>query len=114
MKEVRFVGRALDELREFPADAKHDTGFELDRVQRGLDPRDWKPMPTVGPGVREIRVKTGDGIYRTLYTTVIGEHVYVLHCFTKKTQQTPKAAIDLGKARLRAAREHATEEGAQP
>ena len=63
MKEVRFVGRALDELREFPTNARHDTGFELDRVQRGLDPNDWKPLPTVGPGVREIRVKTAEGIF---------------------------------------------------
>lgn len=69
------MGRALDELREFPADAKHDSGVELQRVQRGLDPSNWKPMPSVGPGVREIRVKTAEGIFRTVYTTVIGEHL---------------------------------------
>ncbi|WP_343602927.1 type II toxin-antitoxin system RelE/ParE family toxin [Mycobacterium sp.] len=66
MKEVRFVGRALDELREFPDQAKHDTGVELYRVQKGLDPKDWKPMNTVGAGVREIRVKTAEGIFRTI------------------------------------------------
>lgn len=115
MKEVRFVGRALDELREFPSDAKHDSGFELERVQRGLDPIDWKPMPSVGPGVREIRVKTADGIFRTMYTTVIGESVYVLHCFTKKAQKTPKSAIDLGKKRLKAAGDDAAQrKGEQP
>jgi phage-related protein len=104
VKEVRFVGRALDELREFPTDAKHDSGVELQRVQAGLDPKDWKPMSTVGKGVREIRVGTAQGIHRTPYTTVIGDCVYVLHCFTKKTQQTPESAINLGKNRLQAAK----------
>ncbi|HEU4359991.1 MAG TPA: type II toxin-antitoxin system RelE/ParE family toxin [Mycobacterium sp.] len=107
MKEVRFVGRALDELREFPDHARHDSGVELYRVQQGMDPTDWKPMSTVGPGVREIRVKTAEGIFRTMYTTVIGECVYVLHCFTKKTQKTPKSAKDLCKKRLEAARRDA-------
>lgn len=104
MKQVRFVGRALDELREFPADAKHGSGVELHRVQAGLDPKDWKPMSTVGKGVREIRVRTAQGTYRTLYTTVIGDCVYVLHCFTKKTQRTPQSAIDLARKRLQVAR----------
>ncbi|WP_084014085.1 type II toxin-antitoxin system RelE/ParE family toxin [Mycolicibacter kumamotonensis] len=97
MKEVRFVGRALDELREFPPEAKHDSGVEL-------------PMPSVGRGVREIRVSTGQGIYRTLYTTVLGDCVYVLHCFTKKSAKTPQSAITLGKQRLQAARSDAEKE----
>lgn len=64
--------------------------------------------------MREIRIKTGEGIFRTLYTTVIDEYLYVLHCFTKKTQQAPKSAIDLGKARLKTAREDAARrKGAQ-
>lgn len=107
MKAVRFVGRALDELREFPDQARHDSGVELYRLQQGLDPKDWKPMNTVSAGVREIRVKTAEGIFRTMYTTVIGEYVYVLHCFTKKTQTTPKSAKDLCKKRLDAARKDA-------
>jgi phage-related protein len=107
VKEVRFVGRALDELREFPDQARHDSGVELYRVQQGLDPKDWKPMNTVATGVREIRVKTAEGIFRTMYTTVIGDRVYVLHCFTKKTQKTPKSTKDLCKKPLEAARKDA-------
>jgi phage-related protein len=109
VKKVRFVGRALDELREFPADAKHDSGVELQRVQQGYDPNDWKPMATVGKGVREIRIRTSEGIYRTMYTTVIGECVYVLHCFTKKTARTPKSTISLSKKRLEIAKNDAAQ-----
>jgi phage-related protein len=110
VKEVRFVGRALGELRKFPPDARHDSGVQLHRVQNGLDPKDWKPMPSVGRGVREIRIRTGLGIYRTLYTTVLGDCVYVLHCFTKKTAKTPQSAITLGKQRLQAAQGDAEKE----
>lgn len=72
---------------------------------------DWKPMNTVGAGVREIRVKTAEGIFRTMHTTVIGDCVYVRHCFTKKTQKTPKSATDLCTKRLAAARKGAAHRG---
>ena len=69
---------------------------------------------SIRPTGSRCRIKTGEGIFRTLYTTVIDEYLYVLHCFTKKTQQTPKSAIDLGKALLKTAREDAARrKGAQ-
>jgi len=54
----------------------------------GEDPKHWKPMNSVGPGVREIRLRDEDGIYRVMYVTKFADRVFVLHCFQKKTQKT--------------------------
>lgn len=101
MKAVSFAGDSLDRLREFPADAKREAGHQLDRVQNGLDPDDWKPMKTVGPGVREIRIREESGAFRVIYVATLPEAIVVLHCFRKTTQQTAKADIDLAARRLR-------------
>ncbi|ERT11180.1 type II toxin-antitoxin system RelE/ParE family toxin [Photorhabdus temperata] len=76
-------------------------GYQLDRVQQGKDPDDWKPMSTVGAGVKEIRVKDADGIYRVMYVAKFEEAVYVLHCFQKKTEQTSLKDIALAKKRFK-------------
>jgi phage-related protein len=93
MKPVKFLGDSLRRLREFPEDARQDTGYQLDKVQRGSQPDDLKPMPSIGKGVEEIRVRDESGIYRTLYTARLADAVYVLHAFQKKTQATPKTDI---------------------
>lgn len=76
-------------------------GLQLDRVQRGLDPDDWKPMPTVGPGVREIRVRDEAGAFRVLYVARFAEAVYVLHCFQKKSGKTSRQDLELGRQRFK-------------
>lgn len=101
MKVVRFVGDSLERLREFPVDAKREAGHQLDRVQNGLDPDDWKPMKSIGPGVREIRIREESGAFRVIYVASMGDAIVVLHCFRKTTQQTAKADIDLAERRLR-------------
>ena len=78
MKPLEFVGSSLDDLREFPAEARRAAGFELDSVQRGLEPSDWKPMNEVSAGVREIRIHVL-GEWRILYVAKFAEAVYVLH-----------------------------------
>lgn len=83
--------------------ARQRSGYQLYLVQTGADPTDWKPMPSVGPGCREIRVRAEGDAYRVIYAASIGDAVYVLHCFEKKTRQTPKAVIDLAKQRYRQA-----------
>lgn len=95
-KEIVWMGTSLDDLRDFPKDARQDAGYQLEQVQLGLDPDDWKPMPDVGSGTREIRVKTEDGVFRVFYVTKFGDEVYVLHSFTKKTQKTEQKDIKLG------------------
>jgi phage-related protein len=101
VKSIKFIGTSLDDLREFPADARQEAGFQLDRVQRGLDPDDWKPMKTIGPGVREIRIREASGAFRIIYVTKIETRVFVLHVFQKKTQATSKRDIDLAAKRLK-------------
>lgn len=88
-----------------PAGIRHDIGLELMRVQFGGEPKDFKPMPSVGAGVYEIRVRDAVGAYRAMYVAKFEAAIYVLHAFQKKTQQTAKADIELGKARYRMIRE---------
>ena len=102
VREVRFVGSSLDDLRALPKPARQDMGRQLDRVQRGLDPNDWKPMSSVGPGVREIRVRDDTNICRSIYVTNLDDAVYVLHVFTKRTRRTPTRDIRLTRSRLKA------------
>lgn len=96
-----FVSGAGDDLRSFPPVVRHRTGYQLYLVQTGADPIDWKPMPSVGRGCREIRIRAEGDAYRSIYVASIGDAVYVLHCFEKKARQTPKADIDVAKQRYR-------------
>ena len=98
-KPLAWLGSSLDDVRAFPKDARRDAGYELGRVQQGLLPTDWKPLPTVGSGVVEIRVHTGVE-HRVFYVAKFDESVYVLHAFEKKSRQTPMPAIALAKQRL--------------
>ena len=100
VKPIEFLGDSLRSLREFPDDAKRDAGYQLDRVQHGLQPEDFKPMPTIGKGVEEIRVRDDTGAYRVIYTARLADAVYVLHAFQKKTQTTSKRDIELAKQRF--------------
>jgi phage-related protein len=101
MKAVIFLGNSREVLRGFPVNARQRAGYQIDRVQRGLEPDDWKPMPTVGRGAREIRIRDEAGAFRVVYVTVRAEGVYVLHCFQKKSQKTSRMDIDLATKRYR-------------
>lgn len=100
-KPVEFRGNALDELRSFPETARRAAGFQIDRLQRGYDPDDWKPMPSVGKGVREMRIRDEMGAFRVIYLTKLEDAVYVLHCFQKKTQKTATGDIELARNRYK-------------
>ncbi len=95
MKRINFFGRSLENIKSFPHEAKREVGYQLDKVQNGLSPNDWKPMKNVGAGVNEIRVKDAGGIYRVIYVAKFEETIYVLHAFQKKTQKTSKADIEI-------------------
>jgi len=101
VKPIAFLGGSLDDLRGFPADARREAGYQLDRVQRGLDPDDWRPMPSIGAGVREIRVREAAGAFRVIYVATFADVVYMLHAFQKKRRQTAKRDVDLAASRLR-------------
>ena len=99
MKRLVWLGASLEDLRSWPTEAQRDTGYQLYKIQSGLDPSDWKPMPSVGSGVQEIRIHC-DNEYRVIYLAKLGEAVYVLHAFEKKTRKTPHAAIEVAHRRL--------------
>jgi phage-related protein len=100
MRPVRFLGDSLKCLRDFPEDARNDAGYQLDKVQRGEQPDDFKPLATVGKGVEEIRITEDSGAYRVIFVARRAEAVYVLHAFQKKSQATPKKDIDTAKRRF--------------
>jgi len=100
-KLVTFHGDSLDRLRNFPEDARREAGHELYQVQKGADPTDWKPMPTVGAGVREIRIRDASGAYRVIYIATFADAIHVLHAFQKKSQKTATRDLDIASARLK-------------
>ena len=88
-------------MREFSPDARNDAGYQLEQVQRGDEPADWKPMPSIGLGVNEIRVRAG-GAFRVIYMAKFAEAIYVLHVFQKKSRKTDRGYIKLSRRRYRA------------
>jgi phage-related protein len=101
-KPIGWMGSSRNDLRAFPAEARGEAGHDLFRVQKGQAPRDWRPMQTVGPGAREIRLRTWSGgrlEHRVVYVAKFPEAVYVLHAFQKRTPAT--ASQDLETARER-------------
>ena len=99
-KPLKFVGSSLDDLRNFPDEARRAAGFELRAVQNGLEPSDWKPMHAVGPGVQEIRIHVL-GEWRVIYVARRNDAVYVLHAFEKKSRKTGRSDLELARRRYR-------------
>jgi len=95
MKKIIFIGQSKNIIKSFPQDAKRTTGYQLDKVQNGKEPSDWKSINTIGTGVREIRIKDAEGIYRVIYISKFKQTIYVLHAFKKKTRKTSKHDIDI-------------------
>ena len=101
MKAVRFVGTAREDLAAFPESARRRAGYELFMVQVGREPADFKPMPRVGSGAYEIRVRDEAGAFRLIYVAKFERTVYVLHAFQKRTRRTPPADLELAARRYR-------------
>jgi len=101
-KEIRWVGSAYEDLLAFPPEARREAGFQLSKVQAGLDPTDWEPFSDIGAGAKEIRIKDAWGAFRVMYLAKFKEAVYVLHCFQKKTQATSKQDKLIAETRYRA------------
>ena len=100
-KPLIWLGRSRRDIRAFPALVRRLAGFQLRRVQQGLEPDDWKSMQAVGPGVREIRVHIA-GTHRVFYLATRADAIYVLHAFEKKTQKTSANDLRTGRERFRA------------
>ncbi len=98
-KALWWLGSSRDDIRAFPVDARRLAGFQLRRVQQGLEPNDWRPMPTIGPGAQEIRIHTARE-HRVIYIARFAEAVYVVHAFEKRTRKTPKRDLNLARQRV--------------
>jgi phage-related protein len=101
-KPVYWVGSSYKDLLAFSDGARRDAGYQLHRVQIGLEPEDWKPFQTVGSGVREIRISETGNAFRVLYVAKFAGRIYVLHVFQKKAQKTPERDISIAKTRYNA------------
>jgi phage-related protein len=100
MKPLNFIGSSLDDLRNFPDEARKAAGFELYSVQCGLEPTDWKPMPSIGRGVKEIRIYVL-GEWRIIYVAKFEDMIYALHSFQKKSKKTNQCDIELARKRYK-------------
>ena len=101
IKKVVFTGDSLARIRTFPMNARQDAGFQIDKIQRGEGPDDWKSLNSFGKGIKEIRIKEARGHYRVVYLASMKTAVYVLHAFQKKTKRTRKTDINLARKRLK-------------
>ena len=103
VRPIVFHPKARDEIRRFPVEVRSRIGRGLFRLQIGetLGMPAARPMPTVGSGVSELRVKGEDGTFRVFYFTATAKGVLVFHAFAKKTQRTPPLEIELAKKRLK-------------
>lgn len=98
-RPIVWLGTSLAVVRALPDRARQAVGYALDRMQNGWEPSNWRPIPSVGPGVREIRVQIGQD-YWVLYVTRFSDAIYVLHAFEKKSQRTSHHDITIARARL--------------
>jgi phage-related protein len=101
VRPAHFVGTARQDLVAFPEAARRRAGYQLFMVQVGREPADFKPLPRVGPGAFEIRVRDDTGAFRVIYVAKFEDAVYVLHAFQKKTRRTSQADIELAAARYK-------------
>ena len=101
MKELFFAGDSKKRLRDFPIGARKKAGFQLQLVQQGDEPEDWKPMTSVGAGVRELRIWDEAGTFRVIYIAKLADRIVVLHAFEKRARATSRKDIELARKRLR-------------
>lgn len=97
LRRIVWMGSSFDDLRQFPEDVRRDAGFQLYRLQSGLEAADWKAMPQLGRGVEEIRLRHFSGAYRVIYLARFAEAIYVLHCFNKRRAGPPNTKTDCQK-----------------
>jgi phage-related protein len=104
MKDLTWLADSRSRVRAFPAGVRDDIGFALYAAQLGERSAKAKPLHGLGSSVMEIAAYDASGTYRAVYTASIGESIYVIHAFQKKSKAgiaTPKPEIDLVRQRLR-------------
>lgn len=107
---IAWEGDSKEVISSFPEEARQNLGFQLRLLQQGQQPTDYRPMNTVGPGVFELRDQDGRAWYRVIYLSRVRDVVHVLHCFEKKSRETPVREINTARQRLRAVKQRMAEE----
>ncbi|OGT54174.1 MAG: hypothetical protein A3F17_06160 [Gammaproteobacteria bacterium RIFCSPHIGHO2_12_FULL_41_15] len=100
MKKIIWLGNSYQDLLGFSKPAKQIAGYNLDKLQRGQEPQDWKPMASIGRGVKELRIHC-ENEYRVIYLAQYCDGIYILHAFVKKSHKTSQRDIDLAKKRFK-------------
>jgi len=100
-RQILWIGSAYDDLLAFPVEARRQAGFQLGKIQAGLDPGDWKSFDVIGAGACEIRLHEASGTFRVIYVAKFEEAVYVLHCFQKKARATSLRDRHIAETRYR-------------
>ena len=100
---IQILRQCQKEVGDFPEEIKEDLADALARLDEGLSlsmPLS-RPMPSIGRGVHELRLKDRTGIYRVFYVVARQGDVWLVHAFKKKAQQTPQQNIELAKKRIK-------------
>ena len=101
---VAWEGDSKKVLSSFPATAKLNLGFQLRLLQQGQQPMDYRAMNSVGAGVFELRDQDERAWYRVIYLSRVRDVIHVLHCFEKRSRETPMKEINTARQRLKAVR----------
>ena len=107
---IVWEGDSREVLQAFPEDVRQNFGFELWQLQQGERPSDYRPLPSIGPGVFELRDQDERTWYRVVYLSRINNVIYVLHCFEKKSREMPRRDFEKAKQRLKTVKARLAEE----
>ena len=104
MKDLEWLGSTKKDLTKFPKGVIQEVGYALYCAQKGGRYNKTKPFKNCGSGVYEIAIKYDKNAYRAVYIVSLGDTVYVVHCFQKKSKRgikTPQEEIEIIKQRLK-------------
>jgi phage-related protein len=104
LKKLEWIGSAKKDLQTFPESVKDEIGYALYRIQEGKTPHIAKYLNGMGSGIMELTSDYDTNTYRAVYVVNLGNKIYVLHCFQKKSKrgiETPKEEIERIKQRLK-------------
>jgi phage-related protein len=110
LASVAWEGDSREVLRAFPEGVRENFGFELWQLQQGERPLDFRPLPSIGHGIFELRDQDQRTWYRVVYLSRIEDVIYVLHCFEKKSREMPKRDFEKARQRLKAVKSRLAEE----
>lgn len=108
--EVWWWGQSKDAISNFPDRVKVNLGYSLRLLQRGDEPTDYRPLPSVAKGLFELRDQDKDGWYRVIYLSRTNDVIHVVHAFQKDTREIPENQKTVARQNLKAVRSYQREE----